>query len=141
MYEWVKVAHIASVISWMVGFLYLPRLMVYHTDAEVGSQQSETFKIMERRLLRGIMTPAMLASWIFGLWLAYLLAVWDQPWFIIKLLTVLVLSVFHMIAVRWVREFAEDQRKRTSRFFRIANEVPAVLMVIVIIMVIVRPFS
>lgn len=140
MYEWVKVAHILSVISWMVGFLYLPRLMVYHVDAEVGSVQSETFKTMERRLMKGIMTPAMIASWIFGLWLMILLHAWTEAWFISKFFIVLILTVFHMIAVKWIREFADDKRHRTSRFFRIVNEVPAVLMVLIVILVVVKPF-
>ena len=140
MYEWVKVAHLASVISWMVGFLYLPRLMVYHVDAEIGSVQSETFKVMERRLLKGIMTPAMLASWVFGLWLMVLIEGWTQGWFVAKLFLVLILSVIHMITAKWVREFDADERNRTSRFFRLVNEIPAVLMVLVLILVIVKPF-
>jgi putative membrane protein len=140
MYEWVKVAHLASVISWIVGFLYLPRLMVYHVDAEIGSVQSETFKVMERRLLKGIMTPAMLASWVFGLWLMVLIEGWTQGWFVAKLFLVLILSVIHMITAKWVREFDADERNRTSRFFRLVNEIPAVLMVLVLILVIVKPF-
>lgn len=141
MYEWVKVAHILSVISWMVGLLYLPRLMVYHCDSEVGSKQSETFKIMERRLLKAIMTPAMIASWIFGLWLVVLIQAWGDAWFIIKFFLVLILSAFHGFAAKWVKEFARDERKRKQRFFRFANEVPTVLMIFVVIMVIVKPFD
>ncbi len=140
MYEWVKVAHILSVISWMVGFLYLPRLMVYHFSSPVGGEASETFKIMERRLLKGIMTPAMILSWVFGLWLMVLIAGWTQAWFIAKLFLVLILSVFHMIAARWVREFAEDKRERSGRFYRVVNEIPAVLMVFIVILVIIKPF-
>lgn len=140
MYEWVKVAHILSIISWMAGLLYLPRLMVYHVDAEVGSVQSETFKVMERRLLKAIMTPAMLASWIFGLWLMIILDAWNEAWFISKLFLVIVMSAFHMFAAKWVREFAGDERKRSSRFFRFANEVPTLIMIFVVILVIVKPF-
>lgn len=140
MYEWVKVAHILAVISWMVGFLYLPRLMVYHHASTIGGEASETFKVMERRLLKAIMTPAMLASWIFGLWLMVLIDGWTQPWFVVKLFLVLILSVFHMIAAGWVRSFASDERKRTQRFYRIANEIPAVLMVFIVVLVIVKPF-
>jgi len=139
MYEWVKVAHLASVISWMVGFLYLPRLMVYHVDAEVGSVQSETFKVMERRLLKGIMTPAMLASWVFGLWLMVLIEAWTEAWFVTKLFLVVILSVTHMITAKWVREFAADDRKRTSRFFRWVNEIPAVFMLLILVLVVVKP--
>jgi len=140
MYEWIKAAHLISVISWMVGFLYLPRLMVYHCDAKVGSETSETFKIMERRLLKAIMTPAMIASWVFGLWLMVLTEAWTQGWFISKLFMVCILTFFHVVSVKWVREFADDQRKRPQKFYRIVNEVPALLMVIIVVLVIVKPF-
>lgn len=140
MYEWVKVAHIVSVISWMVGFLYLPRLMVYHQASAVGSETSETFKVMERRLLKAIMTPAMLAAWIFGLWLMVLIEAWEFGWFVSKLLLVLVLTFFHMAAAGWVREFASDQRKRSQRFYRVVNEIPAVIMILVVALVVVKPF-
>ncbi len=140
MYEWVKVAHIVSVISWMVGFLYLPRLMVYHYESAVGSETSETFKIMERRLLKAIMTPAMIATWIFGLWLVVLLDAWGEAWFISKFFLVLILTVFHGFAAGWVKEFARDERKRKQRFFRIVNEVPAVFMILIVILVVVKPF-
>jgi putative membrane protein len=140
MYEWVKVAHIVSVISWMVGFLYLPRLMVYHCEAIVGSESSETFKVMERRLMKAIMTPAMIASWIFGLWLMVITGAWAEGWFITKLFMVCLLVFFHVLSVGWVREFARDERKRTQKFFRVVNEIPAVIMVIVVILVVVKPF-
>ena len=140
MYEWVKVLHLISVISWMVGFLYLPRLMVYHNETEPGSETSETFKVMERRLLKAIMTPAMIASWIFGLWLMVLLEAWQEGWFVSKLFLVLLLSAFHGFAAKWVREFAADERQRKTRFYRFANEVPTVLMILVVILVIVKPF-
>jgi len=141
MYEWVKVAHIVSVISWMVGFLYLPRLMVYHYETKIGSEASETFKIMERRLLKAIMTPAMLATWIFGIWLASLLSVWGDAWFISKFFLVLVLTAFHGFASGWVKAFARDERKRSQKFYRIANEVPAVFMVLIVILVVLKPFQ
>ncbi len=140
MYEWVKVAHIVSVISWMVGFLYLPRLMVYHSNTAVGSDSSETFKVMERRLMKAIMTPAMIASWIFGLWLMYLLEAWSQGWFMAKFFLVFILSFFHGLAVGWVREFDQDLRKRTHKFFRVVNEIPAVLLILIVILVVVKPF-
>lgn len=140
MYEWVKVAHIVSVISWMVGFLYLPRLMVYHHETVPGSDTSETFKVMERRLLKAIMTPAMLASWIFGLWLMILLEAWSEAWFVSKLFLVFVLTFFHVMAAGWVKAFEKDERIRSQRFFRIANEIPAVFMILIVILVVVKPF-
>ncbi len=140
MYEWLKVLHIISVISWMVGLLYLPRLMVYHADTEVGSDSSETFKIMERRLMKGIMTPAMIASWIFGLWLAWQGNLWAQGWFVTKFFLVILLTAQHGFNVKWMKEFAADERKRKPKFFRYVNEIPTVLMILVVILVEVQPF-
>ena len=140
MYEWVKAAHVISIIAWMAAMLYLPRLMVYHADSETGSAQSETFKIMERRLLKAIMTPSMLASWVFGLWLMVLIAAWQDGWFHLKLLMVILMTAYHIFAAVWVNEFARDERKRSQRFFRLVNEIPAVLMVVIVIAVIVKPF-
>jgi putative membrane protein len=140
MYEWVKVAHIVSVISWMVGFLYLPRLMVYHQKSSVGSDTSETFKVMERRLLKAIMTPAMIASWVFGLWLIVLLEAWGDAWFVSKLFLVFILTGFHGMAAKWVKEFSGDQRIRSQKFFRVVNEVPAVIMIFIVVLVVVKPF-
>ena len=140
MYEWIKIAHIVSIISWMVGLLYLPRLMVYHCVAKKNSEISETFKIMERRLLKGIMTPAMISSWVFGLILVYLSDFWLDIWFLLKLLFVILLSAFHMAASIWVKKFAIDQNSHTQRFFRFANEVPTLLMILVVILVILKPF-
>ncbi len=140
MYEWIKIAHIISIISWMVGLLYLPRLMVYHSVAKINSELSETFKVMERRLLKGIMTPAMISSWIFGLILVYLSGYWLETWFLVKLFFVVLLSAYHMVAAGWVKGFANDQNLHTQRFFRFANEVPTVLMILVIILVMIKPF-
>jgi len=140
MIEWLKVLHIVSVVSWMVGLLYLPRLMVYHADKDPGSDASETFKIMERRLLKGIMTPAMIASWIFGILLAWQSHLWLDGWFIVKLLLVVLLSAQHGFCAFWVKEFAVDKRKRKAKFFRLVNEVPTVIMILVIILVEVQPF-
>jgi len=137
---WVKSFHIVAMISWMAALLYLPRLMVYHVDCAAGSEQSETFKIMERRLLKAIATPAMIASWIFGLWLAYLLNTWDAVWFWVKMIFVFGLTIFHFAAADWVRAFADDGNKRSAVFYRIANEVPTVLMFAIVIFVIVKPF-
>jgi protoporphyrinogen IX oxidase len=139
-YVLVKSAHLFFVISWMVGHLYLPRLMVYHADSEPGSDKSETFKVMERRLMRGIMTPAMIGAWVFGLWLVWLTAAWEQGWFAAKFFLVILMSAQHGFAVRWMKEFERDERKRTARFFRFVNEFPALLLVAIIILVIVKPF-
>ena len=142
MYEWVKTLHILSIIAWMAGMLYLPRLFVYHADAAIGSDKSETFKIMERRLYRGITTPAMLASWLFGLWLAFGFGIVDfsQGWMWLKAITVLALSGIHGWYGRLTRDFANDRNARPSKFFRMINEIPFVLAIIIVIAVVVRPF-
>ncbi len=139
--EWIKAGHVIAVIAWMAGMLYLPRLFVYHSVAEIGSDKSETFKIMERRLLRGIITPAMIATWIFGLWMVALGAVdWSAGWPYLKAVCVLALTACHGILARHAREFAQDKNTRPQKYFRIINEVPTVLMIIIVIAVIARPF-
>ncbi len=140
MFEWIKALHVISVIAWMAGLLYLPRLFVYHADTEPGSEASETFKVMERRLYRFIMLPAMLAAWGFGLVLAWLAAVWTDGWFIAKFVLVLAMSAYNDFCGRWLREFAADQRKRRARFYRFVNEIPTLIMIGAVILVIVRPF-
>lgn len=140
MFEWLLVAHIVSVVSWMAALLYLPRLLVYHYDFAVQSEASETFKIMERRLLKGIMTPAMILTWVFGLSLMYLSEAWLFGWFISKFFLVFLLSGFHGVCSKWVREFSEDQRNKSVKFYRIMNEVPAVFLVLIVILVVVKPF-
>jgi len=140
MFEWLLVAHIVSVVSWMAAMLYLPRLLVYHYDFAVQSEASETFKIMERRLLKGIMTPAMIFTWVFGLSLMYLSEAWLFGWFISKFFLVFLLSGFHGVCSKWVREFSEDQRNKSVKFYRIMNEVPAVFLVLIVILVVVKPF-
>jgi len=139
-YLWVKALHILAVISWMAAFLYLPRLFVYHCQAEVGSQQSETFKVMERRLLRGIMNPSMIVAWAAGLALMLNIEAWTGGWFHVKLTLLVILTGVHMMAARWRRQFAEDANTHSERFYRIMNEVPAVLMVGIVIMAVVKPF-
>ncbi len=132
-----------AVVAWMAGLFYLPRLFVYHADAKPGSELSETFKVMERRLLKAIMTPAMLASWGLGLVIAfgYRSVDWTgDHWFHVKLLLVGALTLFHMLLGRWCREFAQDANMRSARYYRIANEVPTVLLIGIVIMVVVRPF-
>ena len=140
MYEWVLALHIISVISWMAGLLYLPRLFVYHVEAKSGSELSETFKIMERRLLRVIMTPAMAASWIFGLWLAVATVASSDGWFYGKVFLVILMSAVHMVMARWRKDFEQEKNTRSAKYFRIANEVPTLLMVAIVVLVVVKPF-
>ena len=125
----------------MAGLLYLPRLFVYHTGVEAGSETSETFKIMERRLLRAIMNPAMIATWIFGLTLIVLTPGWmEQGWLHAKLLLVVLMTVAHMAMARWRRAFAEDRNTHTHKYFRVMNEVPTLMMVVIVFLVILKPF-
>ena len=145
MYLWLKALHIIAVIAWMAGMLYLPRLYVYHCAAEKGSVQSETFKVMERRLLRGIVNPAMIATWALGLWLA-----WNGPdsrygwfasgWLGAKLALVIGLSVLHGFLARWRKDFAADNNRHSQKFYRIINEIPTVLMIAIVILAVVKPF-
>lgn len=139
-YNWVKAFHVIAIISWMAGMLYLPRLFVYHVDAPPGSQQSETFKVMERRLLRAIINPAMIVSWVLGLWLMWRGNWFSAGWMHGKLLLVLGLSAAHGYLSAAVRAFAEDRNTKPSRHWRIVNEVPTLLMIGIVILVIVKPF-
>jgi putative membrane protein len=140
MYLWLKAFHVIAIIAWMAGMLYLPRLFVYHAVAETGSVQSETFKVMERRLLRAIINPAMIATWILGLWLAWSGHWFSAPWLHGKLVLVLALSGFHGMLARWTKDFAADRNRHSQKFFRIMNEVPTLLMIAVVILVVVKPF-
>lgn len=140
LYLWVKAAHIISVIAWMAALLYLPRLFVYHAEAEAGSDKSETFKIMERRLLRLIANPAMFATWGFGLWLAFGYVGWTHGWLHAKLVLVVVLSVYHHYLASWRKAFAEDRNKRPARFYRMINEVPTLLLIGIVVLAVVKPF-
>ena len=140
MYEWIKAFHVLAVISWMAGMLYLPRLMVYHAESAVGSIQSETFKIMERRLLKGIINPAMILTWVLGLYLAWAIYGFKGGWLHGKILLVFILSGIHGVLVGRVRAFAEDRNDKSARYYRVINEVPALLMVGIVILVIVKPF-
>ncbi len=139
---YIKAFHIIAIIAWMAGLLYLPRLFVYHAQSKKGSEQSETFKTMERRLLRYITTPAMIASWGLGLWLAFSgLIDWSRDgWFHAKLALVILLSAYHGVLAKWTRDFALDRNTHAARFYRIANEVPTLLMMLIVILVEVRPF-
>ena len=139
-YDWIVALHVIAVIAWMAGMFYLPRLFVYHTGATPGSETSETFKVMERKLMRIIINPAMGATWVFGL-----LAVWAQPawladgWMHVKLTAVVLMSGMHGLLARWLRAFAEDRNTHTGRFYRMMNEVPTVLLIVIVIMVVVKP--
>lgn len=139
---YIKAFHIIAVIAWMAGLLYLPRLFVYHASCKIGSELSETFKVMEWRLLRAIITPAMLATWFFGLILAFSpLIYWSEDgWLYAKLGLVVVLTGFSGLLSKWTKDFASDRNTRTARFYRFANEVPTVLMIAIVILVVVRPF-
>jgi putative membrane protein len=140
LYPWLKAFHVIAVIAWMAGMLYLPRLFVYHCAAEKGSVQSETFKMMERRLLRGIINPAMIATWVLGLWLAWSGHWFDSGWLQAKLALVLALSALHGFFARWVKAFAIDANRHSQRFYRIINEIPTLLMIAIVILAVVKPF-
>jgi len=140
LYPWLKAVHVIAVIAWMAGMLYLPRLFVYHCEAEPGSRQSETFKVMEHRLLTIIINPAMVTVWALGLWLA-----WDggwlrSGWFHAKFILVLAMSALHGFFTRYVKDFAADRNARPQRFYRLINEVPTALMIAIVILAIVKPF-
>ena len=140
LYLWLKAFHVISVIAWMAGMLYLPRLFVYHCEAAPQSQQSETFKMMERRLLKVIINPAMLATWILGLTLAVMGGFEKSLWMQVKFALVVALSALHGLYAKWVKDFAADRNRHPTRFYRIMNEVPAVLMVGIVLLVILKPF-
>ena len=139
-YLWVKAFHIISVIAWMAGMLYLPRLFVYHCDTKPGSSDSERFKVMERKLLRLIINPAMIATWGFGLTLAFMSDAWIQGWFHAKLALVIIMSGVHGLFARWTKQFARDENTRPAKFYRIWNEVPTLLMIAIVILAVVKPF-
>jgi len=138
---WILAFHIIAVITWMAGLLYLPRLFVYHTQVKPGSESSERFKVMERKLLKGIVNPSMVAVWILGPLLAWLTSAYLDLWLQIKFVLVLILSLIHGLLVRYWRAFSEDRNIHSERFYRILNEIPAVLMVLIVILVAVKPFS
>lgn len=139
-YAWIKALHIVAVISWMAGLLYLPRLFVYHCSAPAGSAQSETFKVMERRLLRAIMNPAMIVVWITGPLLVWLGGAWTEPWFWTKFVFVVVVTVLHHAFGLYRKAFEQDRNTKSEKFFRIANEGPTLAMVVIVVLVVVKPF-
>lgn len=140
-YLWIKAFHIIAVISWMAGLLYLPRLFVYHFDAPVGGDLSETLKVMERKLLKIIMNPAMIASWFFGiLMLLANTALLQEGWMHGKLLLVLVMTGLHHVYIRWRKRFEKDERTHSSKFYRLWNEAPAVVMILIVVLAVAEPF-
>jgi len=140
LYDWIKALHVISLIAWMAGMLYLPRLFVYHAGLPAGSEvQSATFKVMERRLLKAIMTPAMIATWVFGLSLAWMSGFYAAPWLQAKFALVVAMSGIHGWLARMVKDFAADRNARAPRFYRILNEVPTLLMIGIVILAIVKP--
>lgn len=140
LYLWLKSLHIIAVVAWMAALLYLPRLFVYHAALPSGSPQAETFKVMERRLLKAIMNPAMIATWLLGLGLAWELGAFQQGWLYAKLALVLAMSGLHGYLAGAVRRFAADQNVRPARFYRIVNEVPTVGLILVVLLVVFKPF-
>lgn len=139
-YLWAKAIHVIAIIAWMAGMLYLPRLFIYHCEAEPGSVQSETFKVMERRLLRVIINPAMVVAWVFGLWMAWDAGFFSAGWFHVKFTAAFLMSAVHGYFSLSVRRFAEDQNTISQRHWRMINEVPTVLMMVIVVLVIVKPF-
>ena len=142
-YPWTKALHVISMVAWMAGMFYLPRLFVYHTALRPGSVESERFKVMERRLLKQIINPAMIATWLFGLTLVATPGVvsWSTDgWWHVKFAAVILMSGFHGAMSKWRREFLEDRNRRSHKFYRVANEVPTLLLIVIVIMVIVKPF-
>jgi len=144
-YGWIKSLHIIAVIAWMAGMLYLPRLFVYHCASEKGSVQSETFKLMEKRLLRAIVNPAMIATWLLGLSLAWLgpdsrYGWFASGWLQAKIALVLVLSALHGLFARWVRDFAGDHNRHSHKFYRFFNEVPMILLIVIVLLAVLKPF-
>ena len=143
LYPWLKAFHIVSVIAWMAGLLYLPRLFVYHAGAASGSPQSETFKVMERRLLRGIMNPAMIAAYVFGILVLLtpeMIDNWRSAWFHGKVVLIAALTLYHHALARWRKAFAVDANKRPAKFYRLMNEVPTMILIGIVILVVVKPF-
>ena len=139
-YSWVRALHLISMVAWMAGMLYLPRLFVYHVEAAHSSQMSETFKTMERRLLRFIINPAMIATWVFGILLVLHLGAWRDPWMHAKFALLIGMQVVHAMLARYRRAFANDANVHGAKFYRVLNEVPTVLMILIVILASVKPF-
>jgi putative membrane protein len=142
LYPWIKALHLIGVIAWMAGLLYLPRLFVYHCEVAPGSAEDLRFQAMERRLLRVIMNPAMIATFVFGIALAGMEgpALWSQGWIYAKLILVLALAGFHGALSGWRKGFALGRNRHSQRFYRIANELPTLAMIAIVILAVVKPF-
>ncbi len=140
MIKWLTAFHLIAAIAWMAGMLYLPRLFVYHCEADPGSRQSETFKLMERRLLRLIINPAMIATWLLGLWLAWQGGMYRAGWFEVKFVLLVALVGVHGVFVRCVKDFAADRNRHSQKYYRVLNEIPTVLMIAIVILAVVKPF-
>ncbi|MEZ5840342.1 MAG: protoporphyrinogen oxidase HemJ [Hyphomicrobiales bacterium] len=140
LYLSIKAFHVMAIISWMAGIFYLPRLFVYHAERGDNPEISELFKKMERLLMRAIMTPAMVASWVAGLWIAYDMGFFGDTWFLLKLLLVIGMTAYHVYLEHCRIGFAEDRNRHGSKFYRMLNEVPTLLMIAIVILVIVKPF-
>ena len=139
-YSWFLFLHIVTVISWMAGMFYMPRLFVYHSRLAVGSEASEMFKEMERKLIRIIINPAMILAWIFGLCMAFGQDYWGDIWFQIKFICVMIMSGFHGFLSRWRRQFARDENTHSEKFYRVVNEIPTIFMIFIVFLVIMKPF-
>jgi putative membrane protein len=133
-----KTIHIFSVIAWMAGLLYLPRIFVYHADEDIKNETSETFKIMEKKLFNIIMMPAFIVTWISGLSMVHYIGF--DTWLILKIFFVVLLTIYHFICRKWLLDFANDNNKIKSKFFRITNEIPAFILILIIILVVFKPF-
>lgn len=137
---WIKALHIVAVVAWMAGLLYLPRLFVYHAASQPSSEQSETFKVMERRLLRAIMNPAMIVVWLTGPYLAWTWGMYHDGWLMAKVVLVFALTWVHHVYAKWRKDFAADRNRHDQRFYRVMNEVPTLLLIGIVILVVVKPF-
>ena len=140
MYLWLKALHIVAVIAWMAGMLYLPRLFVYHSSAKPGSELSETFKMMERRLFNFIMMPAMIVTWIVGIVLVFQGQWLGAGWFHAKFVLVVLMTVLHGLFAHWVNEFSFDRNRHYEKTYRIINELPTILLIVIVVLVVVKPF-
>lgn len=142
LYPWIKAFHIVAVIAWMAGLLYLPRLFVYHAETAPGSEASETFKVMERRLLRAIMDPAMTAVIVLGVLLVVIRSpgIWQEGWWHVKIVLILVMIALHVMFSRWRKAFAEDRNTHPARFYRMMNEAPTLVMIAIVLLAVVKPF-
>ena len=141
-YLWIKALHVISMVAWMAGMFYLPRLFVYHTQTTIGSESSERFKVMERRLMRAIINPAMIATWLFGILMliAQHGSFFHEKWFHVKLTAVILMAGFHGFCSRWRKGFLYDRNTHSEKFYRLANEIPTLLLIVIVIMVVVKPF-